>query len=98
MKNSRRESAPVEFRVEYRPTADKDFDNIPEEYLDKIFSLIQPLAVNPQPRGCVKLKGKKNRYRIRCGKYRIVYKIDINNRIVLVEFIRHRKDIYRYLD
>ena len=98
MKNSSSESAPVEFRIEYRPTADQDFDDIPEEYLDKIFDLILALGVNPRPRGCIKLKGKKKRYRIRCGKYRIVYRINFDSKIVLVEFVRHRKNVYRDLD
>jgi mRNA interferase RelE/StbE len=43
-----------------------------------------------------KLDGKE-RYRIRQGKYRIVYSIEAGEFVVYVIKIGHRKDIYRAL-
>jgi mRNA interferase RelE/StbE len=37
----------------------------------RIFSL----AENPRPAGCEKLAGQDERYRVRAGRYRIVYSI-----------------------
>jgi mRNA interferase RelE/StbE len=91
-------SEPAVYRVELRPTAEKDLDKLPSDTQERIFSRMDSLALNPTPPGCAKLKPEKNRYRIRVGDYRIVYRIYLNPRSVLVEFIRHRKDVYREMD
>ena len=41
---------------------------------------IQGLRNNPFPKGVAKLRGGGNRYRIREGKYRMLYEIDEKNK------------------
>jgi mRNA interferase RelE/StbE len=98
MKNSRNGSGAAEYRVDYRPTAVKDLDGIPIRVQDKIFAAVDALGHNPLPRGTKKIKDARNRFRIRVGDYRIVYRIHFDERLVQVEFVRHRKDIYKQLD
>ena len=43
----------------------------------------------------VKLKGYENTYRIRIGKYRIVYEIFWDKKRILIHFIGRRKAAYR---
>ena len=50
-----------------------------------------------RPAAGKKLKGTPDRYRVRLGDYRIVYRADADARLVRVERIRHRKDAYRGL-
>jgi len=95
MKSSSSGSGAVKFRVEYRPTTVKDFYSIPEDSVERIFRAVDALADNPLPHGSKKLRGRKNRFRIKVGVYRVVYRIDTVSRLVMVELIRHRKDIYR---
>ena len=97
LKSLKRELADEKFKVKIRSTADKDFEKIPIKYHDLILLKFENLAVNPRPRGSLLINKKKNRYRIRIGIYRIIYSVDLNSRIVLIEFVRHRKDIYRDL-
>jgi mRNA interferase RelE/StbE len=47
--------------------------------------------------GSRKLRGSPDRFRVRVGDYRIVYLIDEAARRVLVERIRHRREVYRGL-
>jgi mRNA interferase RelE/StbE len=42
-----------------------------------------------------KLKGAPDRFRLRVGDYRIVYRVGAPARRVRVERIRHRRDVYR---
>lgn len=42
----------------------------------RIVERIQALADNPRPRGCEKLGGYSDRFRIRQGNYRVVYHVD----------------------
>lgn len=59
-----------------------------------IVSLIEALAENPRPHGCEKLSGQE-KYRLRKGRYRVVYSIGDQELIVFVVKVGHRKDVYR---
>jgi len=64
----------------------KDFERIKEK--------IQMLQNNPRPRGCLQLS--KNIYRIRVGRYRIIYQIDDEQKLIhLGKVDRRREDTYR---
>ena len=52
------------------------------------------LAEDPRPHGCEKLTGQK-KYRLRQGRYRIVYSVKDNELTIWVVKVGHRKDIYR---
>ena len=55
---------------------------------------IESLADDPRPPGCRKLAGTTDRYRVRVGDYRIVYRIDDGKVTVLVLVIGHRREVY----
>jgi len=61
----------------------------------RVLSRIQHLASEPKPRSAIKLVGRSHEYRIRVGRYRIVYSVDDSAREVRIHFVRHRKDAYR---
>lgn len=56
---------------------------------------IQALAEDPRPPGCEKLSGSKDLYRVRQGRYRVVYEVDDPSLAVTVVKIGHRRDVYR---
>lgn len=66
-----------------------------EDQQFRFFDAIEALEMNPRPNGCVKLAGDENLYRIRVGKYRIVYEIHDLILVVTVIKVRHRRDVYR---
>ncbi len=53
------------------------------------------LAIDPRPSGARKLTGYDDVFRVRTGRYRVIYSIEGTSLIVLVLKIGHRKDIYR---
>jgi mRNA interferase RelE/StbE len=55
---------------------------------------IESLADDPRPPGCRKLAGISDRYRVRVGDFRIVYRIDDGKVVVLVLLIGHRREVY----
>ena len=61
----------------------------------RIVARIQGLADNPRSHGCEKLAGSDDRYRVRQGDFRVVYRIDDDLRQVTVFKIGNRKDVYR---
>jgi mRNA interferase RelE/StbE len=60
----------------------------------RIIKRIESLAHNPRPHGSLKLSGRE-RYRIRQGRYRILYTIEDSLLVVHVIKIGDRKNIYR---
>lgn len=62
---------------------------------DRIDKKVLALASGPRPPGVEKLTDQNNLYRVRVGDYRVVFMIDDENRIVAVEDVRGRDDVYR---
>ena len=73
--------------------AQKLLDKLPDSIAGPIIEAIADLEVNPRPFGHIKLRGRDG-YRIRTGKYRIIYEIFERELIVDVIALGHRKDIY----
>ena len=82
------------YNVYFRESVEKDFRIIPKEDLQRILHRIELLADEPRPLGCEKLTGQE-RYRVRQGRYRIVYSIQDKMLTVWIVAVGHRKDIYR---
>jgi len=55
------------------------------------------LRDDPRPRGCKKLRGGEDSYRIRIGEYRAVYAVDEPSQAVTLLRVRHRREVYRGL-
>ena len=82
------------YRVLFKESVWKDFNSVPKKDLKKILKRIEQLSDNPRPSGCEKLTGK-DRYRLRQGRYRIIYSIQDDELTVWVVKVGHRKDVYR---
>jgi mRNA interferase RelE/StbE len=82
------------YKVLFKRSVWKDFDCIPPKELRKILEKIESLAMEPRPIGCQKLSGQE-KYRLRQGRYRILYSIQEEEITVWVIQVAHRKDAYR---
>jgi mRNA interferase RelE/StbE len=84
----------VAYRILFKESVRKDFEPIPKKDLKRILQSIDMLSEDPRPRGCEKLTGQE-RYRLRQGRYRIVYSIQDDELTVWVVKVGHRRDVYR---
>jgi mRNA interferase RelE/StbE len=82
------------YKLFFKKSVQKDFDAVPKKNLKRILKRIEALAEDPRPPGCEKLTGQK-KYRLRQGRYRIVYSIQDDELTVWVVKVGHRKHIYR---
>jgi len=82
------------YKVYFKESVEKDFTAMPKKDLVKILRRIKALSENPRPSGCEKLTGRE-RYRVRQGRYRIVYSIEDAVLTVWIVKVGHRKDVYR---
>ena len=83
------------YRVLLGRAAEKDLSRLSPQIHDRVIVAIKGLAANPRPRGCRKLAGCENDWRIRVGDYRVVYEIAVAIRVVRINRVRHRREVYR---
>ena len=83
------------YKIEWKHSARKELKKLKKDDIPRIIKTVEDLSLNPYPPGTRKLQGCKYLYRIRVGKYRIVY--FVKNEVLVIEIIRigHRKDIYK---
>jgi mRNA interferase RelE/StbE len=82
------------YKVLIKPSAVKEIESLPRKDRSRIVYRIQGLAENPRPHGCEKLSGQE-KYRVRQGKYRILYQVFDDEVVVIVVKVAHRKDAYQ---
>ena len=83
------------FDLQWRNSTKKDLRSLPRQEVPRIVAAAGELASDPLPHDSKKLSGSERTYRIRVGDYRIVYEVFTDLKIVEIQRIRHRKDVYR---
>jgi len=86
----------AKYRLLIKPSAAKEIEAIDQKKdRQRIVAGIRLLADDPRPPGCEKLAGEDDRYRIRVGRYRVIYSVGDEELVVVVVRVGHRKDVYR---
>ena len=83
------------YSLTFKPSVEKDLERISHETVTRVMKRIQGLALDPLPPQAIKLSGSERLYRIRVGDYRVVYEVDARARLVVIHYVRHRRDVYR---
>ncbi len=83
-------------RVLLKPSAAKEIEAVDQKKdRQRIVASILALADEPRPNDSEKLADQIDRYRVRVGRYRVVYSISDDELVVLVVRVADRKDVYR---
>jgi mRNA interferase RelE/StbE len=85
------------YSLSYRPSVEKDFHSIPHSFIARLTDRIERLTFNPFPPQSAKLQGAERLYRLRVGDYRVVYEVDTEALHIVVQYVRHRREVYRRL-
>ena len=85
----------MSYQVVIPKPVQKQLDELPASVHGRVVKRIWGLKEEPRPRGCVKLRGYENEYRVRIGNYRLRYEIREQESIILLLHCKHRKDVYR---
>jgi mRNA interferase RelE/StbE len=83
------------YQVLFARSARQELEALPRRVAERILIRIETLAETPRPRGCRKLQGPSQLWRIRVGEYRVIYAIDDSKHTVDIIVIRHRNEAYR---
>jgi mRNA interferase RelE/StbE len=84
----------ADYSITFARSACKELESLNAALIQRIFPKIEALAKEPRPRGCRKLRGEKNLWRIRVGEYRVIYGINDEEKVVDIIAVRHRSAAY----
>lgn len=82
------------YKLVIKKSVAKDLRPIPNRDVERILARIHLLIEDPRPPGAEKLSGEE-KYRLRQGRYRIIYTINDAEVCVVVVKIGHRREVYR---
>ena len=84
------------YSIEYlKPVVDKDIPALPKKIRGTIKRAIETrLVTDPISFGKPLQYSLKGHRRLRVGNYRVVYRIDVDNHVVIIVAIQHRKEVY----
>ena len=83
------------FEIRISRMAERQLKKLPSEGRDRVVRAVRALADEPVPRGSRRLTGYDDVFRIRIGRYRVLYSVVASTLTILVLKIGHRKDVYR---
>ncbi len=83
------------YDIQWKKSAEKDLLGIDYKQIPRIIKSIESLAKNPLSKQYRKLQGTENFYRIRVGNYRVIYQVDNQANILIIYYVRHRREAYR---
>lgn len=83
------------FELLWRSSTKKDLRSLPSHEVARIVAAVVKLADEPFPHGAQKISGAEHTHRIRLGDYRVVYEVLVAQKAIVIQRVRHRKDVYR---
>jgi mRNA interferase RelE/StbE len=86
------------WKIEYNKRFLKELASLPKEVQPRVESIVfsELEADNPFELGYIsKMKGYKDKYKVRVGDYRIGLTIDKTNRTIICQRVAHRREIYK---
>ena len=81
------------YRVVLTPAAERQLGKLSPQGREMIAATLVALSANPRPPGCTKLAGGDDLWRIRVRQYRVIYRIQDDQLIVVIVKIGDRKDV-----
>ena len=84
----------AKYKIRVKKSAAKELGKLSKKELVKILDKIEALSSDLHPVGSIKLTNEE-KYRIRVGNYRVLYKVENDILTVFVVKVGHRKHIYR---
>ncbi|MYB05547.1 MAG: type II toxin-antitoxin system RelE/ParE family toxin [Gemmatimonadetes bacterium] len=83
------------YEVEVSRTAEKQLRKLPRDDQERVVHRMLLLTEDPFPQGARKLTGYDDVYRVRVGRYRILYSVSQGRLVIVILKVGHRKDAYR---
>jgi mRNA interferase RelE/StbE len=84
-----------DYVVVLAPIAEREWRKLARDIRQRVTRVLLALEGEPRPSGTVKLQASADRWRVRVGDHRVIYRVDDETRTVTVLRIAHRREVYR---
>lgn len=85
------------FEVYLLKKAEKELEELPNKIQIDLKNNIKSLSKFPSVRNCKKITGYENTFRLRSGKYRVLFKVYNEKNAIVIVKVEHRGKIYKNL-
>lgn len=86
----------MSYQIEVENRAARQIEDLPAYISERVYTCLVRLGENPRPRGCTRLKGRREPlWRVRVGDYRVLYRVNDEARLVRVLAVSRRDEAYR---
>jgi len=83
----------MSWKIAWHPNAVKSLDSMPKDIRDRVIKRIDKLRDNPFH--FLEHYEGQDFYKLRIGDYRALVDIDFESRIIKIQILGHRKNIYK---
>ena len=83
------------YKIVLKPSVEKDLRSLPKSLLARVLRQIESLKDDPFSRRSLQLQDGEGLRRIRVGDYRVVYGVENAKNVIVIHYVRHRRDVYR---
>ena len=84
------------YAVDFTPTAESDLARLDAPFAQRVLKRLRWLSENSEAIRPEPLTGKwQGVSKLRVGDYRVLYTYDRKERIIVVHFVRHRREVYK---
>lgn len=84
----------IDYEIVFLKSARKQLEKLSKNIIGEIIEKIKIIKTHYESLDIKKLKGYQHLYRLRCGDYRIVYRILIDTKVIQIGLIAHRSEVY----
>lgn len=87
----------VKYRLNFTEGGKGSVQSLEKNIRQKVFDKLKWFIQNVDNLTLLPLRGNLSGfYKLRVGDYRIIYEVNLNDKVVTVHKIGHRKEIYKY--
>jgi mRNA interferase RelE/StbE len=87
----------VNYRLNFTEGVQGSIKSLDKNIRQRVFDKLKWFIQNVDNLTLLPLKGNlSGLYKLRVGDYRIIYEVNLNDKVVTVHKIGHRKEIYKY--
>jgi mRNA interferase RelE/StbE len=83
------------YKIQFVKSFKKDLHSLHQDMVPVIMEKILQLEKEPRPSQSKKLRGSKDKYRLRVGNYRIFFTINDKENLITIYHVAHRREAYR---
>ena len=84
----------MKWRIVFARTAERELARLSSDAQLRVARAIRSLEDPPISGSTKRLKGRRE-FRVRVGDYRVLYRLEYQNRVLTIVAIGHRRDVYR---